>query len=328
MKIFISWSGDRSQALAKAINDWLKPLLHFAEPWLSTEDIKSGDRWGNELAKQLQDTNFGILCVTSDNLNAPWLLFEAGALAKSIDDGRVIPLLLDLEKSDLSGPLTQFQAEKSDKDGIKKLAESLNKAATTQLPADNLSTLIEALWPKLEEKITQIPGTSSPQRRIRPQAEVLEELVAGVRSVEMRVRDVLEDGPELRMRRRRRFHPELFMNLRHRMADGPNDPIQILVGASLFREEVPWFYEIALETYRAIRSEDKAQARPAIRRYKDALDLLRRGPFLEMIGSDSKLMHMMMMDMLEFMPFVDDTDIDTHISPSARSKRKGLPGVE
>ncbi len=125
MKIFISWSGERSQALAQAVNDWLKPILHFAEPWLSTSDIQSGDRWGNELAKRLQDTNFGILCVTSDNLNAPWLLFEAGALAKSIDDGRVIPLLLDLEKSDLSGPLTQFQAEKADKDGIRKLAESL-----------------------------------------------------------------------------------------------------------------------------------------------------------------------------------------------------------
>lgn len=322
MKIFISWSGERSQALAQAVNDWLKPILHFAEPWLSTSDIQSGDRWGNELAKRLQDTNFGILCVTSDNLNAPWLLFEAGALAKSIDDGRVIPLLLDLEKSDLSGPLTQFQAEKADKDGIRKLAESLNKAAPNAISTETLVTLFDALWPQLDEKISKIPTTGLPQKKIRPQSEVLEELVAGVRSVEMRVRDALEDGPELRMRRRRKFHPEMMMDMRHRMMDSPDDPIQILMMASLFREEVPWFYEIALETYRAVRSGDPLQTRSAIRRYKDASEMLRRGPFLEMWGGDSKMMHMMMRDALEFMPYVDEPET---LVPSPRpepAKRK------
>lgn len=165
MKIFISWSGDRSQALAAAIKEWLKPLLHFAEPWLSTSDIQSGDRWGSELAKKLQDTNFGILCVTSDNLNAPWLLFEAGALAKSIDEGRVIPLLLDLERSDLSGPLTQFQAEKADAAGVKKLAESLNKAAASPISIETFNTLFDALWPQLEDKISNIAASGSPPKK-------------------------------------------------------------------------------------------------------------------------------------------------------------------
>ena len=149
--------------------------MHYAEPWCSTSDIQSGDRWGNELAKVLQETKFGVLCVTSDNLNAPWLLFEAGALAKSIDDARVIPLLLDLEKSDLAGPLTQFQAEKADKEGVRRLAESLNKASATPIEANTLGTLFEALWPALEEKIAAIPSNPAMQRKIRPQAEVLEE---------------------------------------------------------------------------------------------------------------------------------------------------------
>ena len=308
MKIFISWSADRSQALATAINDWLKPILHFAEPWLSTSDIQSGDRWGNELAKKLQDTNFGILCVTSDNLNAPWLLFEAGALAKSIDDGRVIPLLLDLEKSDLSGPLTQFQAEKADKEGIRKLAESLNKAAEISITPETLSTLFEALWPGLEEKISKIRSSSTPSKKLRPQSEVLEELVAGVRNVEMRVRDALDDGPEFRMRRRRRIHPEIMMDMHHRMMAEPDDPIKLLMVAGFLREEVPWLYEIALETYRAIRSGKASEIGPAIRRYKVAIENIRRGPFFEFLGIDSKMMHMMLSETLDFMPILEAAD--------------------
>jgi TIR domain len=320
MKIFISWSAERSQALAQAINEWLKPILHFAEPWLSTTDIQSGDRWGNELAKQLQDTNFGILCVTSDNINAPWLLFEAGALAKSIDDGRVIPLLLDLEKSDLSGPLTQFQAEKADKDGIRKLAESLNKAAPTGVSPDTLNTLFDALWPKLAEKIAEIPSSASPQKKLRQQSEVLEELVAGVRSVEMRVRDALEDGPDFRMRRRRRFHPDMFMEMRHMMR-GADDPLQILMVASFFKDDAPWLYEIALETYRAVRTGDPSQAGPAVRRFKDAIDMMRRGPFFDMMG-DSKMAHMMLHDVLEFIPFFEESKPSAvAVKPAAKRRR-------
>lgn len=324
MKIFISWSATRSQALATAINDWLKPILHFAEPWLSTSDIQSGDRWGNELAKKLQDTNFGILCVTSDNLNAPWLLFEAGALAKSIDDGRVIPLLLDLEKSDLSGPLTQFQAEKADKEGVRKLAESLNKVASNPITPETLTTLFDALWPKLEEKISAIPSSGSSPKKLRPQTEVLEELVAGVRSVEMRVRDALEDGSDFKMRRRRRFHPEMIMDMRHRMMGDPDDPIQLLMTASFFREEAPWLYEIALETYRAIRSSDPAEFGPAIRRYKDAIDNLRRGPFFEMMGGDGKMMHIMLREALEFMPLLEVSDQTEPQKPTSKRKRTGI----
>ena len=305
LKIFISWSGARSQALAEALRTWLPLVLHYAKPWFSTSDIKSGDRWGIEIAKELQDTNFGILCVTKDNLDAPWLLFEAGALAKSIDDGCVIPLLLDLEKSDLSGPLTQFQAEKIDLEGIKRLIDSLNEAAATSVPEETLSPLFNALWASFEEKIEAIPSSGAPQKKSRPQAEILEELVTGVRTVEMRVRDAMEDNPENRMRRRRKLHPGMVLDITHRIADGPDDPIQLLIVASLFREEIPWLYELALEAYRAIRSGETKAAHEAYRRFKDALEALRRGPFLDMMGIDNKTTHMMLMDTLEFLPSFD-----------------------
>jgi hypothetical protein len=49
---------------------------------MSDEDIDSGARWNDSIAKSLDDTHFGIVCATRENQHAPWLIFEAGALAK------------------------------------------------------------------------------------------------------------------------------------------------------------------------------------------------------------------------------------------------------
>ena len=118
MKIFISWSGDQSHALALALKEWIPMVLQYVEPWLSQSDIDAGERWDVKIAKELEAANYGIICVTKENAGAPWLLFEAGALAKSMEDGRVIPLLLDIDFKEITGPLAQFQAKKVDKSGI------------------------------------------------------------------------------------------------------------------------------------------------------------------------------------------------------------------
>src|SRR6266571_6593698 len=132
MKVFISWSGPRSQVVAEALRDWLPLVLHYVEPWLSRADLAAGERWADAVAKQLESTNFGIICVTRENVAAPWILFEAGSLAKSLQESRVVPLLLDLEFSEITGPLAQFQAKKVDKDGLSELVHSINAVAAPQ----------------------------------------------------------------------------------------------------------------------------------------------------------------------------------------------------
>lgn len=87
----------------------------------------------------------GILCVTKENLEAPWLLFEAGALAKSMQDGRVIPLRLDVEPSDITGPLQQFHSEKVDSAGVKKLLVSLNGSWATPIAEEVLQNVFDPM---------------------------------------------------------------------------------------------------------------------------------------------------------------------------------------
>jgi hypothetical protein len=102
MRVFISWSGTRSKRLAVHLHDWLGAVVQRAEPWLSDRDLEAGQRWNEEISAKLKDTHFGILCLTRENLAAPWLLFEAGALAKAIDSARVVPVLLGVARSDLT----------------------------------------------------------------------------------------------------------------------------------------------------------------------------------------------------------------------------------
>jgi len=155
MRVFLSWSGSASRYAAEALAEWLK-ILPFNEidPWVSGDAIDPGTRWSKELSQALEDTDFGILCVTKSNQQEPWVCYEAGALSKKFEKSFVVPLLLDFSASDLEQPIKQFQAINSDKDGIWKLVNQLYI-----LDKDNsrselvFKTAFDALWPTLEAQI-------------------------------------------------------------------------------------------------------------------------------------------------------------------------------
>ena len=110
MKVFLSWSGEISHKVAMVFRDWLPSVIQEIEPYVSSEDIDKGARWSTDIAKELENSTFGILCVTRDNIIAPWLNFEAGALSKTMDKSFVSPFLFDIKRSEVNGPILQFQS--------------------------------------------------------------------------------------------------------------------------------------------------------------------------------------------------------------------------
>lgn len=303
MKVFISWSGDRSQAVAAALRDWFPLVLHYIDPWLSKSDIQAGERWSVEIAKELEACNFGIICVTKDNLNAPWILFEAGALAKSMENGRVIPLLLDVDVKEVTGPLAQFQAAKLDSAGVLNLILGLNKASSGPVPDQKIDKLFSALWADLEKQLAMVPKSATPTRQSRPQGEILEELVAGVRNVESRVRDIVDEDSFFRKRRKRhRVHPGMILDMSRQLSFRSRDPIQIMMLATLVRDEIPWLYELALEFFRTRRISHGRFNDYARKQLQEALQMLERGPYAEEIGVDPFILHAMRKELKAFAP--------------------------
>lgn len=194
MKVFLSWSGDLSHKVALAFRDWLPSVIQSLEPYVSSEDIEKGARWTSEMAEELEKSRYGIIFVTKENINKPWLNFEAGALSKTIERSSaspfstaVSPFLFDLKSSDLEGPLTQFQYVVNERDDISKLTASINaKIEVNQLSAEKLTKSFERWWPDLAQVLNKISSEQTakpePKKPARKPDEILDELLELARS--------------------------------------------------------------------------------------------------------------------------------------------------
>jgi len=166
MKVFLSWSGTKSQAVATAFHDWLPYVLQNAKPFISTGDIDKGNRWSEVLAKELREDAYGIICLTQDNFKKPWINFEAGAISKAIDIAYVSPFLFNVDPAEIQGPLQQFQFTVNKKADIFNLVRSINNRfePAHQLSYQVLSEVFEAWWSKLEcnlAKIAKMPDVET-----------------------------------------------------------------------------------------------------------------------------------------------------------------------
>ena len=176
MKVFLSWSGDRSHALAKALREWLPAVLQPINPWLSSTDINAGARWQNEVELQLQESRAGIICLTPENLSTPWLLYETGALSKVMGNSCICPYLLGFTPSDLTFPFAQFQATTATRSDTYKLLQMLNHLlGKDSIDEGTLHRVFDKWWPDLEHILSGI-GASKPSK-IKP-AQGLEQTIA------------------------------------------------------------------------------------------------------------------------------------------------------
>jgi hypothetical protein len=184
LNIFLSWSGDKSRIVASTLRDWLPLVFHDkVSPWISTHDIDAGDRGDNAIASQLHQCQFGIVCLSKDNLDSSWINFEAGAISKSVSESHLCTYLIDLTISDIKPPLSRFQANKADHDGTRRIVESINKdLGTSALNLDLLSKTFDITFPSLEKQLEEAHASKPGLRSSRSEKDILEELVTLVRS--------------------------------------------------------------------------------------------------------------------------------------------------
>ena len=177
MQVFVSWSGERSRQIADAIRSWLPMVVQSVKPWMSDEDIAAGARWLTEVSATLNSAKVGIICVTPENQHNPWLLFEAGVLSKTLEQTCVCPLVFEMTPGQLDGPLTQFQANTLNREGIGKVIATINKGlAERQIDSHQLDQIIDVWWPKLEEKLKTLAPAPEPAVA-RSMEDQLEELL-------------------------------------------------------------------------------------------------------------------------------------------------------
>ena len=160
-------------------------IVNDFNPWLSKTSIAKGANWGAELTASLANARAGIICLTPSNLREPWILFEAGAIAKTVAQKPLAcTLLIGLKSSDLAaGPLTLFQDTKLTRDDLLQLVKTLNYALEKDaLKEAQVEKAFDLVWPKLEERLAKLPADEPTDRPERSQGEMIEEILDTVRS--------------------------------------------------------------------------------------------------------------------------------------------------
>jgi hypothetical protein len=318
MKVFLSWSGEISHKIAMTFRNWLPSVIQSIIPYVSSEDIDKGARWSSDIAKELEDSTFGILCVTRDNIDASWLNFEAGALSKTIDKSLVIPFLFDIKRSEVNGPILQFQSTTFEKEDIKKLVFSLNKACEQeQLSDERLEKAFSVWYSSLEDELNKIKKmkdehsvevektlsekdsaileeilelTRINQKLIRNPEGVLVETVTKINEslnkLQRKILNALDSNNSRSSYRNIHLSllEEFFYTSKNR-----NSYISFLVILCSIRDDFPLIYDVGKEVIEILKSKRSKQGKfEAINEFKNIVDLSFRNPISKEIGISSR----------------------------------------
>ena len=300
MKVFISWSGNTSWKVAIIFRNWLPSVIQALEPYVSSEDIDKGARWSTDIAKELEDSTFGILCVTKENLEAPWLSFEAGALSKTMEKSFVTPFLFNIKRSEVQGPILQFQSTIFDKDDIKKMVQTLNKACGNEgLSEQRLDKSFEVWYPILENELNTLKNENKKTNEevttedVKHSSEILEEILElsrdnqkllkspdtklcdNIEKVKESLERILMENDVLYERKRMsRKYSSMFLNEIVHISDQQSS-YAILIILSLLKEDFPWIYDMGKELMDILKSENHFKEKSiALRNFKEIVDFI------------------------------------------------------
>jgi hypothetical protein len=153
-RVFLSWSGESSRLVAKALSAGMQQLSERLEPWLS-EDLEPGAEWASTLVPQIRKAKLAVLCLTRRNVGAVWIAFETGAYYGSRLRKGVVPYLLDIQPAELTFPLGLFQSVTADWLGTKSLFARVGELV--ELDASVVEErLASTIWPQLNDQLTVI----------------------------------------------------------------------------------------------------------------------------------------------------------------------------
>lgn len=327
MKVFLSWSGEKSHKVALVFRDWFPSVIQSLVPYVSSEDIDKGTRWSTDIAKELEDSTFGILCVTKENLTAPWLTFEAGALSKTMDKTFVSPFLFDIKRSEVNGPILQFQSTIFSEDDVLKLVKTLNKACgEEQLTDERLEKAFNVWWPTLEEELAklkdyqeQYSDDETSNNVVEKNDEILEEILDLSRMNQKLLRnpdndlstfvmDVnetlqmtlkrLEKGRTTSSRKNRKLHPGMIEELMYESPSMKGKYIGFQMVISLFKDDFPWLFESGVDVVKVLKSNCSfGEKEEAVSEFIEIVEFSFDHPIMREMSMPDKEQYMMLREL-------------------------------
>jgi hypothetical protein len=188
-RVFASWSGEPSKAIAQDLAWFIQKLLQATEVWFSPESIELGEPWPQKIAQALSEAKYGFAVITQGNRDSLWVSYEAGAIASKLQaSSKFVPLLFGLSLAELGEtPLKYLQAAEWSETAAWRLVSEINKLlGPMQRGEQTLREDFDEAWPKLRSKLESHIAAQPKPRRKTP----TESLDAKVQRIENLVRDM------------------------------------------------------------------------------------------------------------------------------------------
>ncbi|MCP4384710.1 MAG: toll/interleukin-1 receptor domain-containing protein [Hyphomicrobiales bacterium] len=249
-----------------------------------SQGFEFGAEWYPELMRNL-DAACDVVCLlTTRSLGRPWILYEAG-VAKGKIDAPVHGLALGVSLSSAStGPFAQFQNCDDEADSLAKLVVQLVKRLPSADPDPEMITAqVEAFRDRVSKILeSQEDGDEVIEDDPAMATKLFEEIKVMFKDLPVRVENAAiaaGDGSPRRGLLDPRILDEFLMMSRH-----SGEGTSLLVAFSLFRDDLPWIYDLALEVYRCIRDGQIEAARRSWDDLERSLMDLSHGPGRMVLG--------------------------------------------
>lgn len=269
-----------------------------------SQGIEYGVEWYPELMKRLDSASDIVCLLTARSLDRPWILYEAGVAKGKLDTPVYgIALGIPLNKAN-TGPFAQFQNCDDKEASLTKLVvQLLARVPGSEPDQEAVQMQVKLFKSRIDQLLeqTQEPGgaKSADSPGDSPSvAKLFEEIKVMFQDMPSRVEArLIEGGAPVSRRRRRRLHPMMVEELVHMIPHDPADPIGLLLIAGVVRDDIPWLYELIINSYREAKAGNFAAANRTMRSLRQASKAMMSGPWIEEMGLHPGDMEMVVMEL-------------------------------
>lgn len=267
-----------------------------------TQGIEYGLDWYPAIMDKIDEASEVVCLLTQRSIERPWILYEAG-VAKGKLGKKVIGVAMGIQHSvAFTGPFAQFQNNDGSIEAITKLVIDLVCKVPGLNPGhSHVEKLVQEFHKKAGEivkKIQKQPEKSEQETNENIVAKLFEEIKIMFESLPSRIENRIDPDSK---RRRRKFHPMMFEDMMHMGIKSGDQNLGFLMMVSLLKDEIPWMYEIGMETYRGLKTAKSiTEKKKLISNFEKVFEMMGHPMMMEFSGK-SEDMYMFSKEIRHFM---------------------------
>lgn len=255
-----------------------------------TQGIEYGMEWYPKIIDALQGSSDVVCLLTSNSLNRPWILFEAG-MAKGKMNTTILGLAIGIPLTEVSsGPFAQFQNCDDNDDALTKLVKQLvSKIPNAEPDEEVIRDQVKNFKTKIEAINMNGKKNEAPKKEVKLDSDAAAKLFEEVKIMFKELPHRLERAYQRPIYKNRRFHPgmleELFM-YSHKF----NPKIALQMVLTPIKNDFPWIYEGALECAEKIKkSKSNEAANEELREFMHMIDISFEHPIMREFYMDDEM---------------------------------------